>query len=535
MKTKISCTLILAILLSACAAEPQSAQSTPTRTKLPIATDAPTVTKSQEKGVKTPTTHTPAPSTTATPTSQDIATIAAVLTQNAQQLAEKYGDPTQVMVELTQASDLAIQQITPTQVPVISYCDPVISSWGVLAFVQNDILWVEGQPGYGVFFPIARNALCSFGWSPDGNRLLYSIAVSPGDYKSMEYWVWQQDAQTATPLYEIAPEITSQTRSGNYYSGDFYWSPDSQKILFFALFVHDDPDAWMTKISFIDLEKGSLDSIEVPDNVYFADWLGPKHFYTLSHCGTSCTTFVHFTYPGLTPVHSFDLPTMGLLAFSSDSSFVVNTGQHFREELTSTVDLMQTSSGVVEEIYVLPEGGYFFGERPPLLSTNEQMIVFIQYGDAASLTVIDLNGKVIAELPPALPLSWVGNEGILALNNPFDEILMYLPLDGSEPQRVAPEGFAYTLEEIDNPVEHWSRNRRWYAFAADAEETGTDALFIWDVRNKEAILVDSNQESMGYGPMFWMPDSYSLYYSKGNSLWRYFITTGESDLVIPAP
>ncbi len=493
MKKKIL-NLWIVILLSACAVETQPTPTAIVETQSPTATASPTVTRT--------------PKTSSTNTLEPTATI-----------TEKPSTATQVVD-------------TPTPTPEIAYTAPELSSQGILAYVQNDVLWMEGQAGLGKFFPVARNALPWFTWSPDGNRLLYSIAVNPGEHQSREFWVWQQDTQTVVPLYVIVPDITLFTQREDWY-GWLSWSPDSQKILFFDVFQPDVVDYSKSKLVVVDLENGRLQSADVPE-MYFADWMDSKYFYTLLGCGSSCASLYQFRCFEIGPGSVLSGITTQF-AVSGDGSFLINTGQHFREDSILTVDLLHTGSNVVEEIYVLPKDNGFTFDISPIISRDNQMIAFLQTGDNAALVVIDLNGKLIAELPPVMPLSWTPSGGILALNNWEDHALVYLPLDGDQ-QSVTPEGYEYSgYIQPMFPVDYWSKNGRWYAFAAYAEETETKALFIWDVRNNEAILVDSNQDAIGYDTLLWMPDSYSLYYGKGNNLWRYFITTGESELVIPAP
>ncbi|MBN2502304.1 MAG: WD40 repeat domain-containing protein [Anaerolineales bacterium] len=505
MKIKIFSLLLLAILITACTAESQPAQDTPE--------------------IATPTETQPPP--TATRTQTPI---------TADMLEED------VIEDLRQDKDDRTptasppSQLSPTPSRPYLAC-PEVSSQGELAGWYDDHLWVEDGSGSGEFIPIATDADCPLAWSPDGNKLLYSVTIYSSDTENREFWIWQRDTQTARPLKEIVPDLPLPSPPAEYYEGrpiyrgDLAWSPDSRKILFFDTFEIED-----TIFAFViaDLEKGKAIWTAADDKTFTHGWLGSEYIYGRASCGSPCEVFTVFHYVDMEMIRTFHYGTYGVLSVSEDGSLAVNIG---RWE-TNAIELLHVSTGESETIgeggVVMNWGGYF-----PKISPDNQLIAYPHDAEACiNTTVVNLAGQKVADFSCAAPVLWVSNLGVIAIADNGPTTLTYYPLDGSEPQVITPEGFFvdfYAYFYTDTIYGTWSPDGRYFLFEAhdivDEGEQETLALFIWDAHTLKTFRIDSELGGYSMYPE-WMPDSQSFYYET-EDLWRYYVATEERVKLVP--
>lgn len=184
--------------------------------------------------------------------------------------------------------------LTPTATPIPGISPPLLSSLGQLAYIHDQVLYVESETGSNEF-----QAMDSFVetavWSPDGTKLLYTSNSAPGHGASVnDHRIWLSGENISFSLAEQIVDFPTPpyVYPASYPQTDYIkWLPDSNRILFFGLIPYKGEHAeYFATISLVDLEKRSIDLLD--DRFDFQRdrilSVTDTTFLIITHCGAPC-------------------------------------------------------------------------------------------------------------------------------------------------------------------------------------------------------------------------------------------------------
>ncbi|MCB9418368.1 MAG: PD40 domain-containing protein [Ardenticatenaceae bacterium] len=433
--------------------------------------------------------------------------------------------------------------LTPTATPIPGISLPILSSLGQLAYIQDQVLYVESKTGSNEF-----QAMDSFVetavWSPDGTKLLYTSNSAPGRGASVnDHRIWlsseninfslaEQIVDFPTPPY-VYPAAYPQT---DYIK----WLPDSNRILFFGLVPYEEEHAeYFATISLVDLEKRSIDLLNDQFDAQRDRILSvtDTNFLIITHCGAPCKMIAAYDYTGQS---LWDEPwgtAAGLFAITPNRGFIIDAG--YSGGVSSTtglakIDIVSRDFTIIWEPQNAPNNDYFRFIAPQISPDNK----FISFNrgpwddypafNLGRLYVIDQNGRTYGQLENGLVLDWRPTGGLVATQSLDDGTnqLIYWPLDGTANKVFVPP---YNFSFKDGK---WSPDGQYFAFNALDESIGASYLYVWHLDSNLPNLIQVTTSVEAFDNFTWLPDSSSFYFNLGNqALWQFKIGSAESKLI----
>ena len=179
--------------------------------------------------------------------------------------------------------------------------DPVLSRQGQLAYVANEILWLETAPGSNSFMTM-DGYVTGVHWSEDGSKLLFGWNSTPypvgggyGPGLPEDYRLYFVTTGEIWSLKEKIPgflslsaevEICSRHEAVNDWASSFMnWSPDGSKIVF-RLRANGSLEELLT---LVDLSTQTY-TVLLPcvDYLLGVPFVTDHGFVTRYHCGSPC-------------------------------------------------------------------------------------------------------------------------------------------------------------------------------------------------------------------------------------------------------
>jgi len=417
---------------------------------------------------------------------------------------------------------------SPPLTPGAGASPALISSRGQVAFIQDSVLFVEGDPGTSQYTEIARFVRYAR-WSPDGSRLLYdqNAAASQDNTRSgdfiEDYQLWSADQKQAISLSSLVTDFPSppylvdgwipRHESGPAaFSTEWIdyawkpdtttWSPDGEKILFVNLVSPDRLPVSFPGSQTVSVADLSTGKFWLAAEAVLISALHPADGHTFllqDHCGSPCEWLTGYSIQG---EKRWELPwvTTGFYGLTPDRQSIINAGRIAINEPTqpNTVDRVDIQSGSVEIIWELASADYF-----PLQSELSRVLISADgsyssfniartssAGEEYYLAIIDWQGNLQALLANAISVSWstLGVLTILQLpdvNKPGEVLLAnWQPGDDSPLPIFGPDQVA-VVEGI------WSPDGQ--ALALCTFDPGTQSLQIhtWQQGDREPNEVQS--------------------------------------------
>lgn len=438
--------------------------------------------------------------------------------------------------------------VTPTPDPNISLV--VLSSQGQLAFIQNEILYVETAPLSGEFKELGQFARAA-AWSPDGRQLVYSLSNTPGPYDDAaiyEQRLWTAVDNTDISLADIIPDYPEPP----YQVQITQWSPDGTKMVFTAGLDEQHQEkrdsAYQTLMAIVDLNEGTITDFQFLTYNERIVWLTNQLFILQSHCGTPCKDYYAYDYSG-----QFVWPhwwgTAGFVDFASQGNFWVNIGPLVIENQMPTssesqpasvyeIDMTSGEATLLWEATVPPEESYF-EQIWPHISPDEQFVSF-NFGEGdifrspGTLYVIGRDGRELWQYPNSYVLDW----------GPNDDLAVVEILESEESQVVllSLDGTAQTITTVPADTEigdmwredigRWSPDGDHLIFATEDSTHLISQVYLWQRGMVEPQLIHTLNSKSSFQNFTWSPDGKKVYFTSGEtaywleSIWQYDVETG---------
>lgn len=522
--------LLVSVILAGCAVDEivtrEVAAATPTFTPTPSATFTPSPTLA----------YTPTPASLASPTPIS---------------------PTEEPVEFhttatPRATSTRRPTLTPTPVEVYaSMSEPLVSRFGQLAYVHNQTVWVETEPGSAVFQNLGQYATGAY-WSQDGTKLLFDRAglphlspfqeslplVYPEDFslyfaETGELWSLSEQIQNFPTSPEILETCPHREPISSLYLRFMNWSPDGSKFLLGISRGYDVNDL----ITMVDLE-ARTHTVLIPcvdTGLLYIEYATNDGFITRYHCGSPCQILNGYDYQGNL---TWELPWQVAVQFdlSTDGQTIVNGG-HFVpwDDPEWTINLIDFQTGEITNLVplvdlTLPEQTYFTPFVRPALSPDGNFIGFYYGGftsySPGTLYIIDLAGNLIEQWVNSEVIDWLPGGGPVIRQGmgEAEYRLVYSAMDGAA---------ATPITTSSNPITvgRWSPDGQVFIYA-DGNE-----VYLWRPGDVAPQLLHSgiiNRYELLYD-FVWTPDSQRVYFTINElELWVYEVATGEVRLLAAA-
>ena len=441
---------------------------------------------------------------------------------------------------------------TPTSDPFLSQVatgdgnitNVIVSSLGQLAFIQDDFLRVETLAGSGEFEEIGRYAQTA-AWSPDGSKLVYSLANTPDTFDNpattFEQRLWSAEDGSNISLSDL---ITGYPNPP-YHVFDMFWSPDGTKNLIQALLDerHEGATFIMNDnlLVAVDLSQDTISDLLFTSNDRPV-WLTNEVYVIRDHCGSPCAMYRAYKYSGEL-AWEFDWRTGGFVDFAPIGNFMINVGRFPTDPrstgsvLPATVDEIDLTTGEMKIIWQRPrEEGYFNPFFMPELSSDEQFISF-NYGNPRTVYVIDRNGQEYWQYANSHVVDWRSNNELTVcemLDSGASQ-LVHLTLVGEARiifTTVPVTEISHCSWDI-NGGGKWSPDGRFFIFITENYEEDASQLYLWRPDNGEVRLVHSIKDDRSFYDLIWLPDSTAYYFTSGelnrwlDAIWLYEAHTAE--------
>lgn len=430
--------------------------------------------------------------------------------------------------------------------------DPILSRQGQLAYVANEILWLETAPGSGNFVAL-DGYVTGVHWSEDGSKLLFGWNSKPypvdGGYGPgfpEDYRLYSVASGEIWSLKEKIPgflalpseiEICSHHEYVNDWASSFMnWSPDGSKIMFRLR-----PNGSLEELlTLVDLHTQIYTVLlTCSDYLESVPFITDNVFVTRYHCGSPCQTLEGYNYQG-NLVWNLPWVVSSQVTLANDGRSIVSLGRLMSDEpQPQVIDFIDMDTGVVTPITPLldePMVAYFHPFFEPALSPDGNFIGFYYGGEGSGkpfmLYIVDQEGFLIGGSPYSWIVDWRLNGGPV-INQLIDGTnqLLYLPLDNAAATPIT------ALVPLQFPEGRWSPDGRFFIYTALDEAKKMASIYLWQPGDVEPTLIHS-VASLGHYQDFgfsWMPDSSRVYFNPGwAELWVYEVATGEVRLLAAA-
>jgi hypothetical protein len=424
---------------------------------------------------------------------------------------------------------------TPLVTPISRVSQPFVSSQGQLAYVQNQVLYVETAVGLGEFVEIGRY-VSSASWSPDGTKMLYDLSYNPGYPRTINEFrllfpVENRNNSLAELINDFPETLDNEPVYDDGLAPQAKWRPGNDMILFSNLIPGEYPE--LRTLSVVDLNQKSLSTFEWHIDPFKGSlpFVSEDFFILKTHCGAPCERVSAYDYNGQ---NLWNLPwaTGGLFAFAPDGKFLINTGRVDTEISGATVDEINLETGEVKIIWQTSTNDYF-PFFPPHISPDGNYISF-HLGDGYSLfdpgylNIIDRNGRSYGQRENSILLDWRPGGGpvVKEAMATGENQLVYWPLDGAAARIfVTPKPFTFVSGK-------WSGDGRTFVYSALDERIGASYLYLWQPESGVPQLIHSAASEEPFQNFTWLPDGEIFYFNLGNeALWRFELETAVPDLI----
>lgn len=429
--------------------------------------------------------------------------------------------------------------------PLVS--EPFLSSLGQLAYVENQVLWVETEPGSGNFLAV-DHYVSQAQWSADGSRLLYDWSGSLRPINLNNYWVYSEDFRLYTPAdqnslsfneniagFPTSPAIEEpcylREETTNLSYRFLNLSPDGSRILF-AVVRNDTVNDLIT---LVDVEAKTHTAIIRCTEVYktLVPFINDTTFITQTHCGSPCQVLEGYDFNGN---RVWELPWSVAVQFdlSADGQTIINGG-HFvpPDDPLWTITLIDFKTGSITNLVplvdlTLPERTYFTPFVRPALSLDGNLIGFY-YGGVDSyspLYIIDQAGNLIEQWADSEVIDWRPGGGPVIRQHvgEAEYQLVYSALNGAAATLITTSSNLIT-------VGRWSPDGQFFIY------TDGDEVYLWQLGAAAPSLVYSGitKHYDLLRDFAWTPDSQRVYFTINElELWVYEVVTGEVRLIAAA-
>jgi len=410
--------------------------------------------------------------------------------------------PTASHIPPTATTQITATEVSSTPSPWISI--PILSSQGQLAFIQNGVLFVETEPGVKEFKSIERG-VSHASWSPQGNRLIYSLCnwFDLSYCYDIEDWVMYY-AKTGKSV--LLSEMISNLPE------DFYgypsWMQHGQKILFGIPFDG--------RISIVDLEAKTFSTPIRLFNV-IGDWELPNERLLIQdHLGTYANSLGVYdinegqlwSYPNPNP-DAFDGANAGVLGFSAEhqllaifepvhetDSFDSATLYQFDTETFELTKLWSKPVVTGTNFHISPTGKFIMLEVPGDNTESKY--------DAEALSFVDQAGNVYATIENSYFQNWRPADGAVIEKNVNSDQpqIVYLGLEN------ATEITIFSQEENASYVSgNWSADGQYFAYSVSDSDGGKSFVYLWRFETNETELIQETTTDSSYQFFTWLPNS----------------------------
>jgi len=411
---------------------------------------------------------------------------------------------------------------TPTFTPLPDGLIPEVSSQGQLAFVQNQVLFVETAVGSGTFNEFGSNIGYPL-WSPRGDRLIFRTCAVPDQIYCEEptWMLFDLKINSLVRLDDLIPTLPS---------GDFgvpTWMRRGEKLLFRILFEGD--------ISILDLETSSfstpiqgsnnLGTWELPDENlliqdHFGIWANVLQVYDLN--GIKIWSFPN-PNPLFPEFRSVEGVNAGVLEFSEAGQLLIifepdeNLDEfaafYYFDPVSFEIEhLFSYQLAPATSLQISPDGQLIAMYVPRENGQNE-------FEDKV-LIIVDQNGRSYGQRPNSFIVDWRPGGGPVVQESMADgQIqLVYWPLDGSAVQVfVSPGSFEFGSGK-------WSGDGRFFIYSTVNEAANQSHLYLWQPENGVRVLLQTAVGSDGFRNFAWLPDSTGVYFNFGQmELWKFAV------------
>ena len=408
----------------------------------------------------------------------------------------------------------------PTETPSLSVSAPFLSSQGQLAFIKNQMLYVETAVNSAIFREIG-SSIASMLWSPQGDKLIFETC----DLSSQTYCiepVWMLYDFMANALIDLNEQIPDIPRR---HFGIPAWSESGDKILCRMILEGD--------IFLLDLAEGEfiviLDSLRLPLDM----WELPNEKLLIqNNLGTGANELHAYDFSG-TKIWSFpnirswgiEGGNNGILGFSEEGQLLIILGPDENLNELATLYHFNTNTFDVERLAtypILPGAGVNIspdGQFVALYIPIEQG----NYEDSA-LMIVDQNGRSYGQRPNSFIIDWRPGGGPIIES--ITEGLVYWPLDGTEAQ------IFHRLESTTFGEGKWSGDGRFFIYNTVDETNKQSHLYLWQPENDAPTLLQSAEGTDGFRNFAWLPDSSGVYFNWGRAeLWQFEVETESLSLI----
>ncbi len=419
----------------------------------------------------------------------------------------------------------------PNATPRPGFSPPILSSQGQLAFVQDEVLYVETAVGSGTFLEVDRYVSVEPVWSPDGEKLIYSTSQYPSGAYEWSYpqnqYLWLATNNTIFSLSENVPGFPPLSDLIN-----IGWSPDSTKIVFET----STPEiAGSTQYFMADLHENSFLQLIDRVNKGRLSHMTNEVVVVFSHCGAPCQEIMVVNYQGQ-QLWQPEWRIGGFVSYAPDNQSFINIGRFSISNSggipDATVDKIDLQTGSLNIVWQTSRQNGYFALEQPTISPNGRFVTFnfmpsgVEWDVLGTLYLIDLNGRIYHECETCLVLDWQPEGGPVAVQflPSGENQLVYLPLDGSLPRVfVTPKPFVFASGK-------WSENGRYFVYSAFDETTSASYLYLWQPDSGEPTLIHATASDEPLSSFAWMPDSSGFYFNAAGvytELWWYGVETAE--------
>ena len=491
------------------------------------------------------------------------------------QTATPIPSPTAVATEVI-VTETAVAKPSPTNTPIptntpvpspsptpfpVNFDDGyitnvILSSQGQLAYIRNEILYVESAPQSRKFEELGQYPIIAT-WSPDGSQLFYSKADrSSAGYDDAatiyDQRIWSANDGSDMSLTELITNYPTPLPNIEI----AYWTSDGTKILLQENLKEEEVEEnnylYHFRLGAVDLSSKTLLENQLINSNQHVTWISDDVYVTRFLCGSPCLDIAAYDYEG-NLLWSPYWTTGGFFAFAPKENFMINVGR-IDTDLTDdiptepylpTLDKIDLATGDVEVIWNLPvRDEYFTPFIMPSISPDEQHFTFNFGGgvqNPGTLYVVDNTGNELGQYSNSFPVGWRENGDLV--------IAQMLETGESQLKLISLDGAIQSIFTTDANVKidsgiwgvngdlGWSPDGRYFIFSTEDTNNQSAWIYIWNHELEEPLLIHSIEGS-AFQNFNWLPDSTGVYFTSGSkweqeAIWYFDVSSRELELIAP--